>query len=218
MRAHRGFTLIELLVVVAIIAVLAAIAVPNFLEARVRAQVTRVKADMRSLATAVESYQVDHSAYPYRQNVINANLKPGTPEAGNRLAQLSVITTPIAYITSLPTDVFEHYLTPPNVVIDYWDPVQTSWLINYRFPLFSPFRIKEGEAPYILVSPGPDGYLGAITNNYGWPYPNSNPLAILGTVYVIYDPTNGTNSIGNIYSGSQGPDSTAAYLHEHFWP
>ncbi|HUT24281.1 MAG TPA: prepilin-type N-terminal cleavage/methylation domain-containing protein, partial [Sumerlaeia bacterium] len=54
-----GFTLIELLIVVAIIAILAAIAVPNFLEAQVRSMVSRVRADLRSLATAQEAYFTD---------------------------------------------------------------------------------------------------------------------------------------------------------------
>jgi len=54
-----GFTLIELLIVVAIIAILAAIAVPNFLEAQTRAKVARVKNDFRTLATAIEAYSVD---------------------------------------------------------------------------------------------------------------------------------------------------------------
>ena len=59
----RGFTLIELLIVVAIIAILAAIAVPNFLEAQTRSKVARIKADQRSVATALEAYHVDGNKY-----------------------------------------------------------------------------------------------------------------------------------------------------------
>lgn len=64
MRKKLGFTLIELLIVVAIIAILAAIAVPNFLEAQVRAKVSRAKSDLRTIATAMESYGVDHNVAP----------------------------------------------------------------------------------------------------------------------------------------------------------
>jgi prepilin-type N-terminal cleavage/methylation domain-containing protein len=63
-RAKGGFTLIELLVVVAIIAILAAIALPNFLEAQTRAKVSRARADLRTVVTALETYRVDWNGYP----------------------------------------------------------------------------------------------------------------------------------------------------------
>src|SRR5436309_2575639 len=71
----KGFTLIELLIVVAIIAVLAAIAVPNFLEAQTRSKVSRTLSDMRTIATALEAYRMDNRSYPIPDRASDRSLK-----------------------------------------------------------------------------------------------------------------------------------------------
>ncbi len=103
--AGRAFTLIELLIVVAIIAILAAIAVPNFLEAQTRAKVSRAKADLRTIATALEAYRIDSNDYPYvTDGAAGEWLMPaGIPV--NRTGP-GGLTTPIAYITSALQDPF----------------------------------------------------------------------------------------------------------------
>ncbi|MGB9692137.1 MAG: prepilin-type N-terminal cleavage/methylation domain-containing protein, partial [Candidatus Sumerlaeaceae bacterium] len=107
---NSGFTLIELLIVVAIIAILAAIAVPNFLEAQVRSKVARVHADMRTQAVAIESYAVDNNSYPLMGELLaDGSLQlPQHNGAGSPAHKflMDSITTPIAYITSIPTDPF----------------------------------------------------------------------------------------------------------------
>lgn len=104
----KGFTLIELLIVVAIIAILAAIAVPNFLEAQTRAKIARTKADMRTLSTALETYKIDVNKYPADGQADSANWKYlGTNLSYWFPAHLNnMITTPIAYMTSTIYDGF----------------------------------------------------------------------------------------------------------------
>ncbi len=84
---YKAFTLIELLIVVAIIGILAAIAVPNFLNAQIRAKVARTKGDLRAIGLALESYRVDQNNYP---------LGSRGPDLTRDLREL---TTPISYIS-----------------------------------------------------------------------------------------------------------------------
>ena len=91
MRKERGFTLIELLIVVAIIGIIAAIAIPNLLNAINRGRQKRNMADMRSFATAVETYSVDFNFYP--KGISAAALA----------AQLDTYLTP-TYMRDVPID------------------------------------------------------------------------------------------------------------------
>jgi len=63
-KRESGFTLIELLIVIAIIGILAAIAIPNLLNAVQRGKQKRTMSDMRALATAIEAYAVDNNQFP----------------------------------------------------------------------------------------------------------------------------------------------------------
>jgi general secretion pathway protein G len=80
-RKETGFTLIELLIVVAIIGIIAAIAIPNLLNAIDRSKQKRTMADMRSVGTACEEYSIDNNFYPVQTTQgdvsgIAANLTP----------------------------------------------------------------------------------------------------------------------------------------------
>jgi len=177
-RRITAFTLIELLVVVAIIAILAAIAVPNFLEAQTRSKTTRVRADLRTLATALAAYYVDSNAYP------QTNFVP-------RFRRFTSITTPISYITSVPNDPFA-----PD---DPGDPGPWRSVGDYKFgtmPLEAAHR-------YALASDGPDRIDD--TNPIRF-YPGYTPELFYGGVvgyeYTLYDPTNGTISRGDVFRAS----------------
>ena len=215
----RAFTLIELLIVVAIIAILAAIAVPNFLEAQVRSKVARVRADQRTMATAIESYAVDNNTHPLRRDKWNDPEAPSrqaypvfrekifSPTQPDARTGLHTITTPIAYLSSLPRDIFNRpaaaLATPDNQLLDameYWDVEQVdAWLAVLNG------KLERGRGKgYMLVSVGPDQYMGVAFPSGA---PGNNPPELPSTLFtarIFYDPTNGSVSVGNIYRSSGG--------------
>jgi type II secretion system protein G len=97
----KGFTLIELLIVVAIIGIIAAIAIPNLLNAIQRGKQKRTMADMRAIGTAVESYAVDNNNYPAGGSPVSS-IGAGIlePRYIARLPTVDAWTHPIDYESS----------------------------------------------------------------------------------------------------------------------
>ncbi|MDX9754093.1 MAG: prepilin-type N-terminal cleavage/methylation domain-containing protein [bacterium] len=141
----HAFTLIELLIVVAIIGILAAIAVPNFMNAQVRAKVTRVEADLKTLTIALESYRISFNNYPV------AHLIDRQIASGNAISRFSALTTPIAFITFYPSDPFgkkKEGTEFHTATYDYYD-----W---ESAKLASNFPISTRGAYWRIASAGPD--------------------------------------------------------------
>ena len=185
----RGFTLIELLIVVAIIAILAAIAVPNFLEAQTRAKVSRVHSDMRTLATGIEAYSVDNNSYPLNGVLAtggmlqNPQVVGAVPQAHKFLYQ--GITSPVAYIVSLPGDPFVRDPLPYEAWKPYWH--------LYFYTNFDWFQKISGPNPPPVIEQKKTRYGVWVMCGCG---PDGDRLDLNRDLY--YDPTNGTVSDGDI--------------------
>ncbi|CAN5491204.1 hypothetical protein BH09SUM1_BH09SUM1_00120 [soil metagenome] len=191
----RAFTLIELLVVVAIIAIVAAIAVPNFLEAQTRAKVSRSKADLRTLATALEMYRVDTNHYP--------------PDFGScatcntYISRMKFLTSPIGYITSVPEDNFagKAVQTDPALGAPYQVPNGSGNYIH-PFPYDFAYRFTKGIDEEVTY-PGRWSKNISRTGRVSWAMRGVGPdlkAYVLGDDRAnSYDPTNGTVSRGQLF-------------------
>ena len=183
-----AFTLIELLIVVAIIGILAAIAVPNFLNAQIRAKIAKAESELKTFATACEMYRTDHGKYYPHAN-------------GHFPWQNKYLTTPTAYCAAVPRDPFQDRLQPDSAVTTltfyeyHKDPIwgevyKSMGFANGELPyqqrhLQSPANIKRIEAgrpeSYELWSLGPNCKLD---------FPDGH--------FVYYETSNGINSVGDI--------------------
>lgn len=182
-RIKQGFTLIELLIVVLIIAILAAIAVPNFLEFQTRAKVSRVKSDFRSLKTAIEAYTVDEGYEPW-------DFGP------DEYSSWVMLTTPIAYMsTVLPSPFDDTYVADAGItVFPYWGFTNP----DHDYALED---AREFNVGYAYTSVGPDGDHDLA----GLSLLRPRPIALREDVFLnaLYDPTNGTISSGDILMTSR---------------
>lgn len=210
--SHRAFTLIELLIVVAIIAILAAIAIPNFLEAQTRSKVSRALADMRTVATAIESYIVDNNKFPLA--AVDRPLAPAFDRSNFRYSVYFQLTTPISYITNFPVDAFKGDSRGDSDAEDlrrFYDYrrtflSQTSSGETTIEELATGFNINVDESPnsWLLYSPGPDREQNINTKRGGG---NAYSVAGFGdplSEWPYYDPTNGTISTGDIVRAREG--------------
>ncbi len=175
------------------------------------APVSRAKSDMRSLATAIESYFVDYGVYPASSVLGSANHPETTtlPPNGDlpiptfrlRLpgsSEFETLTTPISYITQYFTDPFA-----PSRGDTY-----AYWVWQYQD------GPEKGETPgWILWSPGPDRDYDITAANVASLYSpfdilpgNGSPFYLVPSNALLertYDPTNGSTSDGDVYRFKQ---------------
>jgi prepilin-type N-terminal cleavage/methylation domain-containing protein len=176
---RHAFTLIELLIVIAIILILIAIALPNFLEAQIRARVTKAKGEIRTLGIAYESYYIDFKVYPAESehNILT------DPTRGWNESGLKWLTTPIKYITSIPFDPFPGVGEEEDIITYEAGGCEVTG--------------RHATATWVIFSRGPDN----IRTRQGHDVVSDNPTFAVppdGSVD-SYSPTNGTSSNGDIF-------------------
>lgn len=167
-----AFTLVELLIVVAIIAILASIAIPNFLEAQARSKVARAKNDLRTISTGLEAYRTDFNEYP-----------PTPMEAMTvRMQRLVALTTPISYLSTIPLEVFQK---GEKDAYPYWS-ANLNDAMKYSPMYYYLTAEKTRSGQWLLISRAPDNDYEAAIEEGG------------SGILMYYDATNGTSSNGDV--------------------
>lgn len=207
---RKGFTLIELLIVIAIILILIAIALPNFLEAQIRARATKSAGEIRTYVTALETYYVDWAMYPRDHDSAWPYVELTTQNG------FQMLTTPLTYLTELPADPFGTNTTGDEVVPGV--PRNRSFhyeggsgsdsnacggrispYLNRAPSPPTPALAKKCVQAYLVIGIGPDQD-DSSGGNDDFPIHASQPPTgppMIG--FDSYSATNGTKSRGDIY-------------------
>ncbi len=181
-KPDSGFTLIELLIVVAIIGILAAIAVPNFLNAQIRANVARVQGDFKAISNAMEMYKLDNNSYPGDHDLDTAIF-------GNQTG-LFQLTFPVAYLSSVPGDPFiiknlkGRSFKGREAVNGY----SNNYLPAYEVGSGADNTGTARKQAYSILSYGPDNVVDLYSHD-NFPF---------GIKFHPYDPSNGITSQGDL--------------------
>lgn len=200
-----GFTLIELLIVVAIISILSAIAIPNFMTAQTRAKVADVKSALRTGMLGLEAYYVDQNNYPPMREWM------AVPNRTDCYEYPMEITTPVAYITSRPTDPFNMF-EGNHLAIKYHHPgiglhngslTELGFWVPRAFPgdegsdatdILYQGTVDSGTQRPAIASPVKYALWSSSPNDRSWKLFTHKPVP----QRLWYDPTNGNTSLGFI--------------------
>ncbi len=194
-RFRRGFTLIELLIVVAIIGILAEIAVPNFLNAQVKAKLAQAYGNLASLRTAIGTYEMDWNWPPMDMGE--------ETETGQSYRPL---TTPVAYISGY--GVVKEIFPPKQHSRKYYEYGASLRYGNEPDTAGGQSRVAQYKAAgvsFVCVSGGPDA-------DTDWPWTdwavglqalkNPSRAGPNGDGGAFYDSSNGLGSSGDIIGTS----------------